>query len=313
MPCAFLNFPRILSEERFNTVMQSTTARVPTNFVVGQIYRRRLLHQEYGGQRQGGISTPRNHPFIFLFTGESGQQYGYQDGYQESSGVFLYTGEGQIGPMQWIRGNQAIRTHQENGKELHLFETAGRGEVRYLGQATFLISRIRAAPDRTGSSRDAIVFELDVDTNSRGGSDPSRPLTPLLSIDRFWREPLSALRARALQTLPTGSPPIERKRNVYQRSQAVKIYVLKRSKGICEACNQPAPFNRPSGKYYLEPHHIRRVADAGPDHPRWVAALCPNCHRRVHHGEDGDQLNRRLEARIGELEEVVSAPGVSDE
>jgi hypothetical protein len=37
----------------------------------------------------------------------------------------------------------------------------------------------------------------------------------------------------------------------------------------------------------LEPHHIRRLADGGPDHPRWVAALCPTCHRRVHHGVDG--------------------------
>jgi hypothetical protein len=40
-------------------------------FEVGRVYNRRLeIHQPYGGQRQGGISTPRDWPFIFLFTGE---------------------------------------------------------------------------------------------------------------------------------------------------------------------------------------------------------------------------------------------------
>src|ERR1700746_1774493 len=24
----------------------------------------------------------------------------------------------------------------------------------------------------------------------------------------------------------------------------------------------------------------RRLSDGGPDHPRWVVAVCPNCHRR---------------------------------
>ena len=48
-------------------------------FVQGQVYRRRDLHDQYGGQQQGGISTPANYPIILLFTCESGQQYGYAD------------------------------------------------------------------------------------------------------------------------------------------------------------------------------------------------------------------------------------------
>jgi len=50
-------------------------------------------------------------------------------------------------------------------------------------------------------------------------------------------------------------------------------------------------------------HHIRRRADGGPDHPRWVAAACPNCHRRVHGGQDGEQYNMRIADRVGRLEE----------
>jgi HNH endonuclease len=41
---------------------------------------------------------------------------------------------------------------------------------------------------------------------------------------------------------------------------------------------------------YLEPHHLRRVSNGGPDHPAHVISLCPNCHRRVHAGADGQTI-----------------------
>ncbi|HYT41830.1 MAG TPA: hypothetical protein VEP90_05760 [Methylomirabilota bacterium] len=38
-------------------------------------YRRIDLHKQFGGQGQGGISTPTKVPLILLFTGEVGEQY----------------------------------------------------------------------------------------------------------------------------------------------------------------------------------------------------------------------------------------------
>ena len=101
-------------------------------FIQGHVYRRRDLHDQYGGQRQGGISTPSQHQLILLFTGESGEQHGYADGWS-ADGLFLYTGEGQQGDMAFIRGNAAIRDHIDNGKDLHLFAQVKKGYVRYLG------------------------------------------------------------------------------------------------------------------------------------------------------------------------------------
>ena len=86
-------------------------------FIEGQIYRRTWLHQQYGGQQQGGSSSPSQHKFILLFTGEMGGQYGYSDSWTED-GLFLYTGEGQPGDMTFIRGNAAIRDHLEDAKDL---------------------------------------------------------------------------------------------------------------------------------------------------------------------------------------------------
>jgi 5-methylcytosine-specific restriction protein A len=36
---------------------------------------------------------------------------------------------------------------------------------------------------------------------------------------------------------------------------------------------------------------IRSLSDDGPDHPQWVAALCPNRHRLAHHFNDTDKFN----------------------
>ena len=59
-------------------------------------------------------------------------------------GIFFYTGEGQRGDMQFVRGNKAVREHFKNGKEVYLFSYGQRrGWVRYVGQMV-CIERIGA-------------------------------------------------------------------------------------------------------------------------------------------------------------------------
>jgi 5-methylcytosine-specific restriction enzyme A len=87
---------------------------------------------------------------------------------------------------------------------------------------------------------------------------------------------------------------VDAKKIVYQRSKAVRAYVLARANGSCESCHEPAPFARKDGTPYLEPHHTRRVSDGGPDHPRWVGGICPNCHTEIHFGKDGAAKNSAL-------------------
>jgi hypothetical protein len=129
-------------------------------FEVGRLYRRRDLHEAYGGQEQGGISTPRDHRFIFLFTGETGALYGYRD-HWDDDGVFHLTGEGQLGDMELVRGNKAILEHARDGKELHLFQMEDHGYVRYIGEmACTGYDLVPSVPDRRGASRTAIVFRL---------------------------------------------------------------------------------------------------------------------------------------------------------
>ena len=129
------------------------------DFEIGTTYRRKELHDKYGGQRQGGISTPANHTMIFLFTGASGEAHGYKDGWQ-SDDSFWYYGEGQRGDMEFTRGNKAIVNHSESQKSIHLFESLGSGQVRYLGEFHCEGHHESQAPDSWGNIRKAIIFEL---------------------------------------------------------------------------------------------------------------------------------------------------------
>lgn len=86
-----------------------------------------------------------------------------------------------------------------------------------------------------------------------------------------------------------------------KRATAVKLYTLGRAKGRCEFCGSDAPFRTPSGEPYLEAHHILRLADDGPDHPRNVIGLCPNCHCRAHYSGDRAKLKERMKRRAAEL------------
>lgn len=265
-------------------------------FEVGRTYdRRQEIHEPYGGQWQGGISTPANQPFIFLFTGESGEQYGYRDGWDQN-GVFLYTGEGQVGPMEFTRGNRAIRDHAKDGKDLHLFESLGKGRrYRYLGMFTCPTWEYRQGIDLNGDERQVIVFHLVQPSEEEQGASSAPP--PSVPLDQL-RQPALEAASRAEQSKPQKAKDL-----YYKRSATVREYVLARAGGVCESCGKLAPFVRIDGTPYLEPHHTRRISDGGPDHPRWVAAICPNCHREIHHGKDGKAKNQHLQQYLVGLEE----------
>lgn len=140
-------------------------------FKVGHDYNRRAdIHGEYGGQQQGGISTPADHPYVFIFTGESGEEYGYTDGLLDD-GSFLYTGEGQTGPMEFVRGNLAIRDHEKNGKALLLFKSLGHAKpYRFLGQFSVADWKYRDGPDKTGATRQTIQFGLVPNSHAQPSS-----------------------------------------------------------------------------------------------------------------------------------------------
>jgi 5-methylcytosine-specific restriction protein A len=128
-------------------------------FIPNQLYKRSLIHDEYGGNRQGGISPSAKVPYIFIFSGKSGAQYGYRDGW-DNPNVYSYTGEGQEGDMRFIKGNLALKDHLNNGKRVFLFENEGNSYVKFISELEFYDADYFETPDKNGTNRIGIRFFL---------------------------------------------------------------------------------------------------------------------------------------------------------
>lgn len=87
----------------------------------------------------------------------------------------------------------------------------------------------------------------------------------------------------------------------FRRNATVKAWVLQQANGQCEACGQFAPFTGSDGLPFLEVHHLRQLADRGSDTVSNAVALCPNCHREAHYGENSKALIARLYERVTRL------------
>ena len=130
----------------------------PLSLEPGSSYERSEIHGRYGGSIQGGIAPSNDEPVIFLFTGGTGEEHGYRDEIR-SDGTVIYTGEGQVGDMEMIRGNRVIRDHVEEGRELHFFSMKDEG-VQYVGQYLYGGHFFEELPDARGDPREAIRFKL---------------------------------------------------------------------------------------------------------------------------------------------------------
>lgn len=82
----------------------------------------------------------------------------------------------------------------------------------------------------------------------------------------------------------TKKKPVEKIVEVKQvnRDPYIAEYAKRKAEGVCQLCEQPAPFTDKKGKPYLESHHIIWLKDGGEDSIENTVALCPNCHRRMH-------------------------------
>ncbi len=267
------------------------------NFQIGQLYnRQKQIHDVYGGIRQTGISPSNKSPFIFVFTGALGSEYGYEDGWDEETGLFYYTGEGKKGDMSFSHGNKALCDHQIDGRDLLLFEQLGKGKpYRFLGEFACVSYEEKTITDQNKENRKGLIFHLlnvdeEVIETESATKDTNQELT-------YLREKAYNSARNAIKQSPSTG-----KTTYYKRSQDIKDYVLARSNGKCECCGEPAPFNKKDGTPYLEPHHIYKLSDKGLDHPKMMAALTPNCHRKVHFSVEGANIDKKLERIIYEKE-----------
>ena len=130
----------------------------------------------------------------------------------------------------------------------------------------------------------------------------NQPFIDVASIDA---EAQSVINSKSTPPKPKGEENpshTETTTKVYKRSGKVKGWVIRRANGFCELCDDKAPFEKDDSTPFLEVHHLTRLKDGGPDTVGNCAALCPNCHRKLHYSAERFTLTKTLREHITKIE-----------
>lgn len=155
--------------------------------------------------------------------------------------------------------------------------------------------------DRTGQDRLVWVFPLKR-SNDQPDYQPRRDTVD--AVTRRRQKLLKKLGIEELRTLAelgSRSKPSRRpvRTNQFIRNEALAELTRRLADGICDLCQEPAPFSTADGPF-LECHHVVPLAEGGPDVLTNTVALCPNCHRRAHalrDPKDRGALKKRVQIR----------------
>lgn len=212
--------------------------------------------------------------------------------------VFHYTGMGMAGDQSLdFMQNRTLAESPKTGVEVHLFEVHRPKEYQYQGRV------VLAAPPYQESQSDADrqlrnvwVFPLrKLDGSPALVEKQEFEAAQQLRLRKAASLSPEELAARALTARPLpGQRAVVSKE--FERDPAVSAYAKHRARGICQLCQQPAPFQNTLGEPYLETHHIEWLAKGGTDTVENTVALCPNCHRRMHVLNDAADIARLKQA-----------------
>jgi len=61
----------------------------------------------------------------------------------------------------------------------------------------------------------------------------------------------------------------------------MRQFVLDRANGVCQLCGNHAPFSDRDGRPYLEIYQVQSIKNGGPQAPKNLVAICPNCKTKM--------------------------------
>lgn len=210
-------------------------------------------------------------------------------------GVLHYTGMGQSGDQSLdFMQNKTLAQSGINGIGVHLFEVHKPRVYSYVGEVALAENPYQESQsDEGGHPRKVWVFPIA----PKSGLVPAIPLDVISELDqrktrqaRRLTDEEIATKARQSGRVTVGVQAAIIKQ--HQRSVWVAEHAKRRAQGKCELCQEPAPFSDSQGRPYLETHHVQWLARGGADTIENTAALCPNCHRRMHVLEDADDIEK---------------------
>jgi len=215
--------------------------------------------------------------------------------------ILYYTGMGLEGDqsLQYAQ-NKTLVESSKNGVNVHLFEVFKSAEYIYQGRAKLARVPFKEKQlDQNKDERDVWIFPLKLMDQENPSPIPEKDFAKA----RITRE--KVIRRLSDEELAKRVKLLEKqvsKRQVlgyrYDSSEEIKELAKRKANGKCMLCRKDAPFSDKDGFPFLEGHHIVGLAEGGPDSEDNVVALCPNCHRKMHHlGLEEDKIKLEEKAK----------------
>jgi 5-methylcytosine-specific restriction enzyme A len=194
-----------------------------------------------------------------------------------------------LNPLQIVAKLSENRAHGTRVKRARAMDRAiAHAFEKHLPVRVILCDRNPNTPARVSRVQrrmlDPILWEVTSYQSHEGDCVITRNAAPAVFVDQFT----------TIDTENNGPTRRQTTSAMFERDAEVRQRVRDRAQGVCEYCGRIG-FTTVSGAIYIETHHIVPLADKGPDNDRNVIALCPNDHRRAHHGREADQLRREFE------------------
>lgn len=249
-------------------------------FQIGQVVTHDALTQAFKCGNMGGMRRSKATNSLVIISDHTKGLY--EDKWYRD--VLHYTGMGKSGDQSLsFMQNKTLAECNYNSVDVHLFEVLAASQYIYRGKVTLASSpyqEVQSGED--GLPRKVWMF-------------PLQPMQGVQAIDEITFEDYIAEKKMAAKKLSlhdlckransaTSTKASSRyvNRMEYVRDPYIAEYTKRRANGICQLCGKPAPFTDKDGEPYLQSHHIEWLSKGGSDTPDNTAALCPNCHCRMH-------------------------------
>jgi len=215
-----------------------------------------------------------------------------------------YTGMGSSGDQTLGAQNKTLHESNFNGVEVHLFEVFELREYTYQGIVIYSGKGYQEKQtDIDGNERKVWMFPLKL-KDGKPISVNDEIIKKLQETKQKSFRKLNFKQIKRLAESKKEKPQSYRltETKSIERDEYIKLYALERANGNCQLCEKPAPFLKKDGNPYLEVHHIDYLANKGSDTIDNVAALCPNCHRKMHSLELQRDIDKLKNLALEKLE-----------
>ena len=198
--------------------------------------------------------------------------------------VLHFTGMGRQGDQRLdYAQNKTLAESRTNEIETFLFEVFEPGSYIFRGQAAMTGEPYQEEqPDINSNPRKVWIFPLKT-LNQPSALSISE--TVYLTRQKKRQRGARRLSDKELLKRAICSRKSSGARKIISKNYEANVYVAelakRRAEGICQLCEEQAPFRDKKGNPFLIPYYVKRLAQGGEDNIENTVALCPNCHTKM--------------------------------